>query len=320
MAVLTSIVIHVGLFYLVRDLQLAEAAAAQDEAALLQDSRFEEQIRLDPKMLEQTLSTTTPELTDKKVAEADVTQDLPPVDQLAEHLKGEITLTPETAVPLNIEFKAKMQGETGSAVEAVSAVDTAIAGGVEKKIASTSANDVLKTAQAQDDQVTIRVTDKPAVNSDALKGELDSARKKGDGGLKGLGFSSLDDLLDLKTPQTGDMKTMIPSRTLFDYNSTELREEAKVELIKLGILLSTWTKAQFHVEGHTDTTGDDLYNIDLSRRRAQAVKDWVVNSLKVDGHRIFVHGFGETQPLVNPNGSQEQQELNRRVVIRIVNP
>jgi OOP family OmpA-OmpF porin len=74
------------------------------------------------------------------------------------------------------------------------------------------------------------------------------------------------------------------------------------------------------VEGHTDTIGTEEYNNELSLRRAQAIKDYIVSSLKIDGSRIAARGMGESAPIADPNGTPETQGLNRRVVIRFINP
>lgn len=318
-AIMTSSVLHVGLFYALGDLKLPGGAASADAlTATSDDTRFEDRIKLDPKMLEQTLAA-QPEVSNEKPVETEMTSELPPLDQLAEHLKGDVTFSPEVTKAVNIQMKAAAMNDPGPPVDVLSAVDTAMAGGIDTKVRSASA-DMLKTARAQNDQLSIKLSDAPPSSNDALKGELAAARKKGNDGLKGLGFSSFDDLLTIKTPQTGDLKAMMPSDLLFDYNSADLKESAKVDLMKLGFLIQTWTKSQIIIEGHTDTTGDDAYNMQLSLMRAQAVKNWVTKSLMLDGGRIQVKGMGETQPLVNPNGDKDEQAINRRVVVRFVNP
>jgi OmpA-OmpF porin, OOP family len=319
LAVMTSSAIHIGLFYALGDLRVSGAAGELAETAAADDTRFEQRIQLDPKLLEQNLAA-IPELAPEQTLDTEMTAELPPVDQIVEHLKGEVTFSPETTTPLNIRTKALAQGDPGSAVDTISAVDMAIAGGINKKLQSSSTSDVLKTARANDDQVTIKISDKPPTGTENLKGELAAARRKGQEGLGGLGFSTIDDLMDIKTPQKGDLKAMMPSDLLFDYNSAQLREGAKTEVMKLGLLIQSWTKSLVIIEGHTDTTGDDEYNFALSKQRAEAVKNFVVNSLLIDGTRIQTRGLGETQPLENPNAPQEAQALNRRVVIRFVNP
>ena len=317
LAVLTSSVIHLGLFYVLGDLRMAGAPVA-DETAAAEDTRFEDQIQLDPKMLEQTLAA-APEITDQKM-EKEMDTELPPVDQIVEHLKGDITFSPETEIPKNIQMSAAAQGDVGKDVDVISAVDTAIAGGINEKIKAASTSELLKTAKANDDQVKISIQEKAPTGDTNMKSDLAAARKKGDDGLRGLGFSTIDDLMNIKTPVTGDLKAMMPSDLLFDYNSADIKESAKLSLMNLGYLIQTWTKSKIIVEGHTDTTGDDAYNDRLSLMRAESVKNFVVNSLRVNGDRIETIGYGEKQPIANPNGDQNAQAINRRVVIRFINP
>jgi outer membrane protein OmpA-like peptidoglycan-associated protein len=205
-------------------------------------------------------------------------------------------------------------------VDILSALDTQIAGGIDSKLQASANSDALKTARAQNDQITIKVDNRMPTSSDNMKSEISAARTKGHDGLKGMGFSSIEDLMNIKTPVTGDLKAMMPSDLLFDYNSADLKESAKVSLINLGVLIATWKQSQVIIEGHTDTTGDDEYNMKLSVMRAQSVKDWITHSLMLDGKRIQVRGFGKTQPIADPNGDVEAQQKNRRVVIRFVNP
>ena len=69
--------------------------------------------------------------------------------------------------------------------------------------------------------------------------------------------------------------------------------------------------------GHTDTIGDDASNQKLSEARAQAVKDWLTGSLRIDGSHIKAEGRGEKEPVpgVNLKGDAAAQQLNRRVEI-----
>jgi outer membrane protein OmpA-like peptidoglycan-associated protein len=149
--------------------------------------------------------------------------------------------------------------------------------------------------------------------SDSLK-----APKKGDGGNNGLdGFTNLDDLVNYQGPITGDFKTMLRTDLLFDFGSAELRSSARISLQKLGMIILTNDKAKFKLVGHTDTIGDEASNNKLSLARAQAVKDWLVNSLRMTGDNITCEGAGEREPLpgVDVKGSAEAQQLNRRVEI-----
>ncbi len=65
------------------------------------------------------------------------------------------------------------------------------------------------------------------------------------------------------------------------------------------------------IGGHTDSVGTDVYNVDLSYRRAVATRDYLVRS-GVDAARLGTEGFGEANPIA-PNGSDDGRALNRRV-------
>jgi outer membrane protein OmpA-like peptidoglycan-associated protein len=76
-------------------------------------------------------------------------------------------------------------------------------------------------------------------------------------------------------------------------------------------------KAQFIIEGFSDSFGSDEYNLDLSQRRADSIKKWLLSQQILNGSTIQARGFGKTHFIVPSNGSIEQQRLNRRVEIVI---
>lgn len=71
------------------------------------------------------------------------------------------------------------------------------------------------------------------------------------------------------------------------------------------------------IEGHTDSVGSVEVNQNLSVRRATAVKNWLVQNLKVEPGRIEVVGFGESRPIAD-NGNFQGRQRNRRVEIRVI--
>ncbi|MBP9087066.1 MAG: OmpA family protein, partial [Kofleriaceae bacterium] len=74
--------------------------------------------------------------------------------------------------------------------------------------------------------------------------------------------------------------------------------------------------AKVQVQGHTDSQGDDAYNLDLSRRRAAQVMQYLV-SHGVDAARLASEGFGETAPIAD-NQKAAGRAANRRVVFQIL--
>ena len=134
-------------------------------------------------------------------------------------------------------------------------------------------------------------------------------------------FSDLDELLNRVGPILDATKPILmPTDLLFGYNEEELKESARLSLMKLGLLIQRNPEAVFIIEGHTDTTGSSEYNITLSRQRALSVQNWLAEALSIKSRRIKIKAMGETRPLINPTGSSEAQSINRRVEIVILPP
>lgn len=130
------------------------------------------------------------------------------------------------------------------------------------------------------------------------------------------GIESLDQLLDLPPDLLLSKKTLLPSDLIFEFNSSDLRESAKVGLMKLALLIDKNPGLYCWIEGHTDLVGGDDFNIQLSQRRADSVKNHLVGSMRMNPERIFTRGYGKTQPLVL-QGDADAQAPNRRVEIKM---
>src|SRR6184192_172557 len=129
------------------------------------------------------------------------------------------------------------------------------------------------------------------------------------------GFSDLDQLLAQKGPLGSGTKLRMPDDQLFEYDSATLQSSAIDQLQKLGTLIQRNPKATFTVEGYTDSFGTPEYNLDLSQRRADSVKQYLVEAMGISSAQIETHGYGMTKFRTSPNGSIEQQSPNRRVEI-----
>ncbi len=129
-------------------------------------------------------------------------------------------------------------------------------------------------------------------------------------------FTTLDAMAKMDGNTLLTSKALIGSDLLFEFNSAELRESARVSLLKVALLIDKHPKLVCWVEGHTDLIGSDSANMELSIRRAMSVKRWLVNLMDLDESRIAVRGFGESRPIVK-GGTVEQQAPNRRVEIKM---
>jgi len=98
------------------------------------------------------------------------------------------------------------------------------------------------------------------------------------------GYASLDELIGRTGGiAAGGEKIALPTDILFGYNEFELKEEARLSMMKLAFIVQTNPEASFIIEGHTDSFGGDDFNRTLSLKRAEAVRRWLVDS---PSHRV----------------------------------
>lgn len=118
-------------------------------------------------------------------------------------------------------------------------------------------------------------------------------------------------------PQPVSEKVSLKAGALFDVNKADLKPAGKSELDALaGKLKDSNTQLeQITVTGHTDSSGASEHNRQLSERRAEAVKAYLV-SKGLDGSRIDTRGAGDTRPVAS-NKTAEGRAQNRRVEIDI---
>ena len=98
----------------------------------------------------------------------------------------------------------------------------------------------------------------------------------------------------------------------FGFDSVALEGDSKAYIDRLGEVLGQPENAgkQLLIVGHTDGSGDDGYNSQLSERRALAVRDYLATTWSVDANLLQIQGAGETQPL---DGTDPFDGINRRV-------
>jgi len=124
------------------------------------------------------------------------------------------------------------------------------------------------------------------------------------------------DIQGAKVERVGEgIKITFSSGILFDVDKANLKEQYKSELAELSTILSKYEDTNILLAGHTDSTGSEEYNLELSRERAQAVKDYLVAE-NVNAVRFSVQGYGESQPVAS-NDSVEGRAANRRVEVAI---
>jgi outer membrane protein OmpA-like peptidoglycan-associated protein len=112
------------------------------------------------------------------------------------------------------------------------------------------------------------------------------------------------------------IKITFDSGILFDVNKAALQPEAQENLEKLAAILQKYEDTDLLIEGHTDATGTEEYNLGLSQRRAQSVSNYLAG-MEVDSRRFTIMGYGESQPVAS-NETVEGRQANRRVEVAVM--
>lgn len=130
---------------------------------------------------------------------------------------------------------------------------------------------------------------------------------------------TVDFLLERNTVSAGfgdDLSKLLQLSTIyFDYNKYNIRKDSEIEVEKVIAAMEKYPSLKMQVNAHTDSRGKDSYNLWLSKKRAEATVNYMVNK-GIAKNRLSSEGFGETK-LINQcaNGvecSKAQHELNRR--------
>jgi outer membrane protein OmpA-like peptidoglycan-associated protein len=103
----------------------------------------------------------------------------------------------------------------------------------------------------------------------------------------------------------------------FKFDSWELSEEAKVALDKfVDVLIAQDKGVYLEIQGHTDTSGEEAWNLTLGKRRAEAVMEYLHRKYNIPLHRMEVISYGSEAP-IGDNSTREGRAQNRRVVILV---
>jgi outer membrane protein OmpA-like peptidoglycan-associated protein len=104
---------------------------------------------------------------------------------------------------------------------------------------------------------------------------------------------------------------------MYAVDSAVLKPGAYEELDRVAQVLNKYPQTTIRIEGHTDSTGAEDYNLTLSEKRAQAVKNALIVR-NIDPARLQTVGLGEAKPVAD-NGTEAGRQMNRRVRI-VINP
>ncbi|GHB02815.1 OmpA family protein [Modicisalibacter luteus] len=107
----------------------------------------------------------------------------------------------------------------------------------------------------------------------------------------------------------------MPSSVTFAFDSSDLTSEARQALNDAAAVMQQYPETRIAIAGHTDNSGSDAYNQQLSERRAQSVGNYLIQN-GVSAQRLAMTGYGESQPVAS-NANEQGRAQNRRVEITL---
>ena len=174
--------------------------------------------------------------------------------------------------------------------------------------------------QLESDEPKISAAAEKADSADARAGDAlgraDAASKKTDQVKSDL-TTQFHGELNERIANLDDYKPAGDVVVLFKFNSSKLTDDAKQQLDELGSAKMGSMKRYFvAIQGFTDSTGTAEHNLDLSRRRAEAVQTYLVSQHNIPVYRIQIVGLGKDKP-VDEGKNRAAREKNRRVEVTV---
>lgn len=120
-------------------------------------------------------------------------------------------------------------------------------------------------------------------------------------------------------PQSSPVVQQAPSIVLnihFDHDQDVIKPAYKGKINEAAKFLKNYPSMTATIEGYTDSTGDDMYNMNLSKRRAEAVRQALIKDYAVTPSRLQSKGYGESKSIAD-NNTAEGRLQNRRVIIKV---
>jgi OOP family OmpA-OmpF porin len=105
----------------------------------------------------------------------------------------------------------------------------------------------------------------------------------------------------------------------FDFNKSVVKPKYYKDIQSVAEVMKKYPDLKIVIEGHTDNVGGKKYNLNLSQKRAEAIKKVMVTKFNIKPSRLTAKGFGSSKPIEH-NSTEEGRQKNRRVEVAIDNP
>jgi len=162
-------------------------------------------------------------------------------------------------------------------------------------------------ARAQQQQAQVQADAARAAAADADRQKQEAIRQKEE--MRARLLAQLNQVLQTHDTAKGLIVSM--PDVLFDFNKYTLKPEAREKLAKISGIVLAYPDLKLNIEGYTDSIGSDQYNLELSDKRADSVKGYLI-SQGVKPDNVSSTGFGKEDPVAD-NSTAAGRKLNRRV-------
>ncbi|MBC5774502.1 OmpA family protein [Pontibacter sp. KCTC 32443] len=133
----------------------------------------------------------------------------------------------------------------------------------------------------------------------------------------------LEDVNDIRLTATLVLNEIVKEKAIvlenifYDFDKADIRPDAAIELDKLVEVLNDNPNISIELSSHTDVRGSDVYNQDLSQRRAESAVEYII-SKGIDRSRITAKGYGESRLVVKNAKTDAEHQRNRRTEFKVV--
>jgi outer membrane protein OmpA-like peptidoglycan-associated protein len=107
-------------------------------------------------------------------------------------------------------------------------------------------------------------------------------------------------------------KVTVRLNVRFDTDKAIVKEKYHKDIQTIANFMKLYPDVKVTIEGHTDNVGTDDYNQKLSERRANSIRQYLIEKFGINGSRLTAVGYGESKPIAS-NDNEEGREINRRV-------
>ena len=264
------------------------------------------QAKIDPKTLADSAPAKMPELAPKVPLAVAFTAEKPQT--------GEMKVEPKP-IDLSNRIPNEKPAAPAEIGEAMEKMQKSMQSKVDSELAEI-ASSLTKSGSVSVNQPSLGL--KKALAQATAAAEAATTAKTGSGKMSNIpGRQTLEQALSGTAAPSEERPIGIPGGALFNHDSSDLGPDSLPVLRQIALLAQKFPDYTLVITGYTDATGSADYNLRLSQRRADAVREWLVRNAKIAPVRVESRGRGMEDLVVSADRSVDEQAPNRRVEVML---